>query len=240
MVKTNIFKEAISKNALEIRFNSLPEQRMYAYLRLFFPNEVIFVNKNWSFANNKQVDLYMPSLNLAIEVQGPFHYLNIKKSHDLCAQIVRDEKKKLAIEKSRIKFLSIYDSELKVINHLHILKRLLLAKDIYDPSKIKLIKDISKFISNDEKITYKYDSNDIIVASNFHLISQNNNDINLKELSKIFSNLMFNSNKIINTNIQTNKNIYISRSTNEIYFHNSLMVEWIISGFENIEIRYTN
>ena len=35
----------------------------------------------------------------------------------------------------------------------------------------------------------KNESNDIIVVSNFHLISQNNNDINLKELSKIFSDL---------------------------------------------------
>ena len=92
MINVNIFKEAISKNALEIKFNSLPEQRMYGYLRLFFPNEVIFVNKV-GFANNKQVDLYMPSLNLAVEVQGPFHYSNINESHDLFAQIVRDEEK---------------------------------------------------------------------------------------------------------------------------------------------------
>lgn len=240
MINVNIFKEAISKNALEIKFNSLPEQRMYGYLRLFFPNEVIFVNKNWSFANNKQVDLYMPSLNLAVEVQGPFHYSNINESHDLFAQIVRDEEKKQAIEKSGIKFLSIYDSELKVMNYLHILKRLLLAKNIYDTSKIKLINDIGQFISKDEKISYKNESNDIIVVSNFHLISQNNNDINLKELSKIFSRLIFDSKTIINTNIQKTKNIYISRSTNEIYFHISLLVEWIFSGFENIEMRYTN
>ena len=64
--------------------------------------------------------------------------------------------------------------------------------------------------------------------------------VHLKELSKIFSRLIFDSKTIINTNIQKTKNIYISRSTNEIYFHISLLVEWIFSGFENIEMRYRN
>ncbi len=72
---------------------SLPQQILYALLQKEFPNEPILYNDRTTLKSSIELDIVFPRLKVAIEVNGPIHYLPIFGEEKFQTVVNRDSVK---------------------------------------------------------------------------------------------------------------------------------------------------
>lgn len=84
-------------------FRSLLEKKIYKIICKDISHDYIEINKKGLIRNNKrlEIDLYIPSINIGIEIQGPSH-----TSNEHC--ILHDFEKKKIFLKNNIQLIYIY------------------------------------------------------------------------------------------------------------------------------------
>ena len=109
--------------------NSRTEKLVFEYMKSIFPQFEIINNyrPDWlRYNRNLELDIYLPELKLAIEVNGVQHYKYTPYFHDneedFVKQQERDEFKKKRCEEENIKMISIhyeynYKNEEKLIKY---------------------------------------------------------------------------------------------------------------------------
>ena len=90
---------------------SQPEKYLEQALSKKFPHLVIHYNDR-EILNGLELDVYIPSINVAIEWNGIFHYLDIREGH-LEKQIKKDALKKELCNEKGIKLIVVKDTTSK-------------------------------------------------------------------------------------------------------------------------------
>lgn len=81
-----------------------------------FESDQIITNNRKILKSDLEIDIYIKNINLAIEVNGIFHYKKIFKRQDLSRTQYKDERKKMECQELGINFLVINTSEIKYMN----------------------------------------------------------------------------------------------------------------------------
>lgn len=80
-------------------------------VKIWFPNYKILENYRPKWMHKLEIDLFIPELNLAIEINGVQHYVNTKKffKHKYLFELqqVRDFLKEFILSKNKVNFIKI-------------------------------------------------------------------------------------------------------------------------------------
>jgi hypothetical protein len=90
---------------------SKPEIYLYSLLKEEFKNLEIISNERHLLPSKLEIDIYFPSLPLAIELNGPVHYINIWGKLKLIQS--KDYKKQMELEELNIPLIIINISHIK-------------------------------------------------------------------------------------------------------------------------------
>lgn len=104
-----------------------------------YPNLKIDFNKK--NAINSELDIYIPSLKLAIEINGRFHYEPVFGQALLEATQRNDREKAEACKKAGIELITIDASSLKFLTHKRGYHYLNMIHEIIDQSKTSQVKE---------------------------------------------------------------------------------------------------
>ena len=122
---------------------SIPEKIIYYYLKQVFPNTVPNYKPKW--LNSKELDIYIPELNVGIEYDGQYYHKNSKK----------DLEKDSLCSKNNVKLIRIREKGLKPIESSAIIYSM--KKD--NTGDYLYIEDSLEFLNNYLNINMDYDIN---------------------------------------------------------------------------------
>lgn len=100
-----------------------------------YPSLVIYYNKKDAIGS--ELDIYIPELSLAFEINGIFHYRPIFGKEKLLSIRENDKRKSLACEESGIELWSINISSLKSFSKVKAKKYLLMLVKVIDQNIVK-------------------------------------------------------------------------------------------------------
>ena len=113
---------------------SFPEKAIFYYISQYYPDSI--ENYKISELENKELDIYIPKINVGIEYDGRLWHKNIKKDLD----------KDNICEKLGIKLIRIREKELPILNSNSIVYEVIPSKDNYEYLS-KCIEWIFKYIN---------------------------------------------------------------------------------------------
>ena len=88
---------------------SKPEKYIEQELKKYFPSLQIIFNDRKLLSNNKELDFYFPELSLAIEWNGPWHYLDLRTKKFRENIQNKDKQKLLECAEKGIKLIVVKD-----------------------------------------------------------------------------------------------------------------------------------